>query len=78
MLPVVRQLRETQDRIVGIAASTDRIVQFVEDTGTRLGALPGAGLLGFRRASARSADPSVAPATPAGPVPDPPSDPAVG
>ena len=60
VLPVVRQLRETQDRIFAMAASTDRIMHFVEDTGTRLGTIPGAGLLGFRRGAPPS--PPVRPA----------------
>lgn len=34
-------LRETQARVAAIAASTERITSFIDDTGSRLGALPG-------------------------------------
>jgi hypothetical protein len=34
-------LRETQLKVAAIAASTERITSFIDDAGTRLGALPG-------------------------------------
>jgi ABC-type transporter Mla subunit MlaD len=45
VLPVVHNLRETQQKIYAIAASTERITTLVDDVGGRLGTLPGAGLL---------------------------------
>lgn len=57
LLPVVRNLRETQQKISNIAASTERITTLVDDVGGRLGTLPGAGLLRQRwRAASEPVD----------------------
>ena len=50
VLPIVQGLRETQQKVAFIAGSTDRIMTFVDETSTRFGSLPGASLLGRRRA----------------------------
>lgn len=55
-LPAVRGLRETQERVAGIAASTERLMSFMDETGGRLAGLPAAALLLSRRA-ARPVDP---------------------
>lgn len=80
VLPVLRGLRDTQVKVAGIATTTDRLVSLV-DAGGRLAGLPGAALLGLRRANApdlaATADrllgpePPVLPPTPPGP-PTPP------
>lgn len=48
VLPVLRTLAETHERVAVIAGSTERIMAFVDDTGRTLSGLPGAGLLGRR------------------------------
>lgn len=53
MLPVLRTLAETHERVAFIAGQTERIVTFVDDTGRSLAGLPGAALLGRRRPAAR-------------------------
>lgn len=45
VLPVVRNLRETQAKVASIASSTERITTLVDDVGERIGTLPGASLL---------------------------------
>ena len=51
LLPVLRTLADTHERVAYIAGSTDRIMAFVDETSRTLSGLPGAGLLGRRRAS---------------------------
>ncbi len=53
MLPVLRTLADTHERVAFIAGSTDRIMGFVEDTSRTIGLLPGASLLARRRAAPR-------------------------
>ena len=53
ILPVLRTLADTHDRVAFIAGSTERIMAFVDDTSRTLAALPGAALLGRRRPPAR-------------------------
>ena len=49
ILPVLRTLADTNERVAFIAGSTERIMAFVDDTGRTLAGLPGAALLGRRR-----------------------------
>lgn len=58
VLPLVKGMRDTQAKVAGIASSTDRMLSFMDETGSRLSMLPGAGLL--RGVWPR--DPSVRPA----------------
>jgi len=51
LLPLLRTLADTHERVAFIAGSTERIMTFVDETSRTLGGLPGAGLLGRRRAS---------------------------
>ncbi len=53
VLPVLRTLAETHERVAFIAGQTERIVTFVDDTGRSLAGLPGAALLGRRRPAPR-------------------------
>ncbi len=53
VLPVLRTLAETHERVAFIAGQTERIMTFVDDTGRSLAGLPGAALLGRRRPAAR-------------------------
>ena len=77
VLPVLRQFRETQEKIAGIAATTDQVMAMVDETGRRLSTLPGASLLTRRRGfGAPAAGPVIVdvPArtsTPVEPDPDP-------
>ena len=48
VLPVLRTLADTHERVAFIAGSTERIMTFVDDTGRSLAGLPGAALLGRR------------------------------
>lgn len=53
LLPVLRTLAETHERVAYVAGSTERIMTFVDETSRTLAGLsglPGAGLLGRRRA----------------------------
>lgn len=43
--PIIQGLTETQAKVATIAASTERIMAFADDTTMRLQSLPGAGLL---------------------------------
>ncbi len=62
LLPVLRTLADTHEKVAFIAGSTERIMAFVDETGRTLAGIPGAALLGRRRPSTRpSAD---APARP--------------
>ena len=49
LLPVLRTLADTHERVAFIAGSTERIMTFVDETSRTLSGLPGAGLLGRRR-----------------------------
>jgi ABC-type transporter Mla subunit MlaD len=49
VLPVLRTLADTHERVAFIAGSTERIMTFVDDTGRTLAGIPGAALLGRRR-----------------------------
>lgn len=49
VLPVIRTLVDTHERVAFIAGSTERIMTFVDDTSRTLAHLPGAALLGRRR-----------------------------
>lgn len=49
ILPVLRTLADTHERVAFIAGSTERIMAFVDDTSRTLSGLPGAALLGRRR-----------------------------
>ena len=49
ILPVLRTLADTHERVAFIAGSTERIMQFVDETGRTFAQLPGAALLGRRR-----------------------------
>jgi ABC-type transporter Mla subunit MlaD len=69
VLPVLRTLAETHERVAFIAGSTERIMTFVDDTGRSLAGLPGAALLGRRRAPGRG--PWTAPQPAGGPPPAP-------
>lgn len=53
VLPVLRTLADTHERVAFIAGSTERIMTFVDDTSRTLAGLPGAALLGRRRPVSR-------------------------
>ena len=57
ILPVLRTLADTNERVAFIAGSTERLMTFVDDTGRTLAGLPGAALLGRRRAGSVTAPP---------------------
>jgi hypothetical protein len=61
VLPVLRALAETNERVAVIAGSTERLMAFVDDTGRTLAGLPGAALLARRRAGAAAVPPAVVP-----------------
>lgn len=52
VLPVLRTLADTHERVAFIAGQTERIMTFVDDTGRTFAQLPGAALLGRRRPGA--------------------------
>jgi ABC-type transporter Mla subunit MlaD len=57
LLPdTLRQLQETQRRMAAMAATTERITSLMDETGARLGMLPGAGFLRGLRPSPRPGD----------------------
>jgi ABC-type transporter Mla subunit MlaD len=62
ILPVLRTLADTNERVAVIAGSTERIMAFVDDTGRTIAGLPGAALLGRRKPGPKSV-----PAAPAAP-----------
>ena len=65
VLPVLRTLADTHERVALIAGSTERIMAFVDDTGRSLAHLPGAALLGRRRVAGRAVpEPPVLPPEP--------------
>src|SRR3954453_17473290 len=65
ILPVLRPLADTHERVAVIAGSTERLMTFVDETSRTLAGLPGAALLAGRR---RATTPKVIePEAPAGP-----------
>ncbi len=52
VLPVLRTLADTHERVAFIAGSTERIMTFVDETSRTIAHLPGAALLGRRRPGA--------------------------
>ena len=64
VLPVLRTLADTHERVAFIAGQTERIMTFVDDTSRTFAQLPGAALLGRRRPAAT---PFVVPGEPAPP-----------
>lgn len=63
VLPVLRTLADTHERVAFIAGSTERIMTFVDDTSRTLAGLPGAALLGRRRPMPRIVPDIVPPAS---------------
>jgi ABC-type transporter Mla subunit MlaD len=53
VLPVLRTLADTHERVAFIAGSTERIMAFVDETGRTIAGIPGAALLGRRKAGGR-------------------------
>ena len=53
VLPVLRTLADTHERVAFIAGSTERIMTFVDETSRTLAGLPGAALLGRRKAATK-------------------------
>ena len=49
ILPVLRSLADTHEKVAFIAGSTERIMSFIDDTGRTIAGIPGAALLGRRR-----------------------------
>src|SRR4051794_35476647 len=54
ILPVLRTLADTHERVAFIAGSTERIMTFVDETSRTIAGLPGAALLGRRKATPRT------------------------
>ena len=52
VLPVLRTLADTHERVAFIAGSTERIMSFIDDTGRTIAGIPGAALLGRRKPAA--------------------------
>lgn len=86
VLPVLRTLADTHERVAFIAGSTERIMTFVDETGRTIAGIPGAALLGRRKAPLRPGVPPVVSSAPGvavpvrtppvprvPPLPDPPS-----
>lgn len=48
ILPIMRAMAETQSKVAGIAATTDRMMSLVDDMQQRISHLPGANLLARR------------------------------
>lgn len=65
ILPVLRTLAETHERVAFIAGSTERIMTFVDDTSRTLAGLPGAALLGRRRPPTKGVASAATPEDPA-------------
>ena len=53
ILPVLRTLADTHERVAFIAGSTERIMTFVDETSRTIAGLPGAALLGRRKTTPR-------------------------
>ena len=56
ILPVLRTLADTNERVAFIAGSTERIMTFVDETSRTIAGLPGAALLGRRSKPATPKD----------------------
>ncbi len=56
ILPVLRTIADTNERVAFIAGSTERLVSFVDDTGRTLAGLPGAALLSRRRPTPKAGE----------------------
>jgi ABC-type transporter Mla subunit MlaD len=52
ILPVLRTLADTNERVAFIAGSTERIMAFVDETGRTIAGIPGAALLARRKPAA--------------------------
>ena len=61
ILPVLRTLADTHERVAFIAGSTERIMTFVDETSRTLAGLPGAALLGRRKSVAKPAPTVIVP-----------------
>ena len=61
VLPVLRTLADTHEKVAFIAGSTERIMQFVDETGRTIAGIPGAALLGRRRPGSKPAPPTTPP-----------------
>ena len=62
VLPVLRTLADTHERVAFIAGSTERIMTFVDETSRTFAGLPGAALLGRRRPGVKlTTEPAVVP-----------------
>lgn len=57
ILPIMRAMAETQAKVAGIAATTDRMMGLLDDVQERLSHLPGANLLSRRAQQRRTAAP---------------------
>jgi ABC-type transporter Mla subunit MlaD len=57
VLPVLRTLADTHERVAFIAGSTERIMTFVDETSRTIAGIPGAALLGRRRTGVKLARP---------------------
>ncbi len=57
ILPVLKTLADTNERVAFIAGSTERIMTFIDDTGRTIAGIPGAALLGRRKPPVRPAEP---------------------
>jgi ABC-type transporter Mla subunit MlaD len=64
LLPVLRTLADTHERVAFIAGSTERIMTFVDETSRTIAGIPGAALLGRRRAGVRTVRTESAPEPP--------------
>ena len=65
VLPVLRTLADTHERVAFIAGSTERIMTFVDETSRTIAGIPGAALLGRRRPGVKLARPEDVAAPPA-------------
>jgi hypothetical protein len=63
VLPVLRTLADTHERVAFIAGSTERIMTFVDETSRTIAGIPGAALLGRRRTGVRVTPEVVPPET---------------
>jgi ABC-type transporter Mla subunit MlaD len=73
VLPVLRTLADTHERVAFIAGSTERIMTFVDETSRTIAGIPGAALLGRRRTGVRVTRTEVVDAVPADRPEPPPS-----
>jgi ABC-type transporter Mla subunit MlaD len=61
VLPALRTLRDTQQRVASIATSTDRITALIDETSGRLASLPSAAALLMRRSGRPPLGPGAGP-----------------